>query len=61
MNHLLECLKNDEDGSRCYEAFTHAVNAHQLRPVYRELADARLQEDDMAPVRARTEQAMRTN
>ena len=61
MNHLLDCLKNDKKGDRCYEAFAHAVNAHQLGPVYRELADARLQEADMAHVRARTAEAMRAN
>ncbi len=61
MNHLLDCLQNDRDGSRCYEAFSHAVNAHQLGPVYRQLAATRLQEHSMAHVRARTEQVMRSN
>lgn len=61
MDHLLECLKSDDDGSRCYEAFAHAVNAHKLGPVYRQLAEARLQEDDMVDVRARTAEAMRAN
>jgi tetratricopeptide (TPR) repeat protein len=61
MNHLLDCLRDDDEGARCYEAFAHAVNAHQLGPVYRKLAEVRLQEDDMAEVRERTEQVMRAN
>lgn len=61
INHLLDCLRDDEEGTRCYEAFTHAVNAHRLGPVYRKLAEVRLQDDDMAEVRKRTEQVMRAN
>ncbi|UCF47196.1 MAG: hypothetical protein JSU89_08430 [Myxococcales bacterium] len=60
LGHLLDCMKNDPNGARCDEAFTHALTGHPLRARYHELARDRLAEEEMASVRARTAEIMRT-